>query len=287
MLKAKKDISDRQGYNNMPISKKTINYQHSHQGIIDNKQLSAIGEYNNIIDIARQEAINIINNAQAQADSIIEDANEQLIQTQQQALDLLHQVEAQNITKVEETQIQIDLMLSDATGSVQNIIDNSEQTTSKAVWANAQDLIGKLEQERLFLYDNTQQIIKSILAKIVKKITVDLDSQSKMHILAGQIFDKAREVELATLYFSAKDFSELPQFNIPQGWRVDKDMMLESGSCRLVGSGGEWKTSINIIERKILQAIECDEEFFDNKSVKKDIDIDTKDDSDEIEKDIS
>jgi HrpE/YscL/FliH and V-type ATPase subunit E len=243
----------------MPISKKTIECKHAHSGIINNQQLADIGEYNNILAIARQESINIVNTAQEQANNLIEDANEQLSQTQQQALDLLQQVEAQNNAQIAETQAKIDAMLSEATGSVQDIIDNSEQTTSKAVWANAQDLIAKLEQERIFLYDNTQQIIKSILSKIVHKITVDLDTQSKLHILAGQIFDKAREVELATLYFSAKDFADLPQFNIPQGWKVDKDMMLESGSCRLVGAGGEWKTSINIIERKILTAIECDE----------------------------
>jgi hypothetical protein len=243
----------------MPISKKTIDYTSASHDILNNDQLADIGEYNRILDLARQQALVIIQTGELEAATIIEQAQAELNQHQEQALDLLQQVEAQNTQKISETQVTIEAMLNEATGSVQNIIDNSEQTTSKAVWEKAQDLIAKLEQERASFYSNAQDVIKFSLVQIIKKITTDLDMQSKMHILAGQIFDKAREVEIATLYFSAKDFTDLPQFNIPQGWKVDKDIMLESGACRLVGAGGEWKTSINIIERKILQAFECNE----------------------------
>jgi vacuolar-type H+-ATPase subunit H len=269
----------------MPISKKTINYGASYdKNILNNKDLALIGYHNDIINIAHKKAQDIINQANIEANQIIEDANNELATIQQHGIDLLQQVQYKNNGDIEDTQSTINKMLSDAKGSVHEILTNSEQIASKEVWDKACDLINSLEITQEQFYINADKIIKSLLASMIKKLTSNIDIQNKMHILASQVFEKAKEVEHATLFFSTNDFEHLPNLHIPQTWKIEKDLMLDDGWCKLVGAGGEWKTSIYLIERKMLEAINYNiEQEIDDLTTTIDDEVSLFDDHEDIE----
>jgi F0F1-type ATP synthase membrane subunit b/b' len=220
--------------------------------IINNNQLHQIEEYNNIIDYSRHQAQNIIDEAQIQANNTIEHAN-------QQAEHILKVTNNNVQSHLQQTQTDIQNMLAAANEQVQDILVNSQQRAAQEVWGKAAQLIEVLEQAHKQFYNNTQDIIQSILASIIKKLTSNLDLQDKMHVLVEQVFAKAKEVEYATLFLNSYDFKHRPEFHIPDTWKIEKDNMLEKGAIRLVGAGGEWKTSIKLIENKMLEAIAYDE----------------------------
>ena len=227
----------------------SLNGHKPFHNIITNRQIAEIEEYNNILALAHHQAQIIIDNANLEANNIVSHANEQ-------AQYILNTTNNECENKLQEMQHTTQNMLSEAQHQVQDILTNSEQKATQEVWKHAQDLVNNLEQAQQKFYEHTHDLIKSILAAIIKKLTSNLDVQDRMQIIVQQVFAKAQEIEYATLFFSPKDFEHLPSFHIPQNWKLEKDNMLAEGLCRLVGAGGEWKTSISLIERKILEAID-------------------------------
>lgn len=251
----------------MTFIKKRLNlngYQPFHN-IITNRQIAEIEEYNNIIALAHHQAQNIIDNANLEANNIVSHANKQA----KYILDIANS-ECEN--RLVEMTHRTQTMLGDAGHQVQDILLNSEQKATKDVWNHAQQLISSLEQTHQQFYQHTHELIKGILASIIKKLTSNLEVQDRMQIIVHQVFAKAQEVEYASLFFNPKDFEKLPSLHIPQNWKLEKDNMLEQGLCRLVGAGGEWKTSIALIEHKIIEAIEYNS---DNNHIQNDYQVDT------------
>jgi len=227
----------------------SLNGHQPFHNIITNKQINEIEEYNNIISLAYQQAQGILDNANLEANNIIEHANQQA----QNILTLSQQEAEHKIANADEHTKNI---IAEAEDKVQDIVDNSEQKATLEVWDKAADLINNLERAHNEFYIHTNDLIKNILATIIKRLTSSLDVQDKMQVLVTQVFAKAQEIEYATLFFNFSDFEQLPNLHIPMNWKVEKDNMLDKGWCRLVGAGGEWKTSIALIERKILESIE-------------------------------
>jgi vacuolar-type H+-ATPase subunit E/Vma4 len=237
----------------MSLIKKKIlldNYT-AYDKVIDNHTLNQIENYNNILDMANFKAEQIINQALEAKQKLLDEAN-------QEAQNILYEAEQQSTTNLEQSTIQIEKMIAVANEKVQDIIVNSEQRTRQEVWEQASNLIDSLNSTKQEFYDNTQDLIDNIIKVIIKKLTTDLDTQDKMRVLVAQVFEKAKEIEVATLFFNPKDFEILPTLHIPHTWKVEKDIMLDAGWCRLVGAGGEWKTSIAFIERKIIQSLNLD-----------------------------
>jgi len=223
-------------------------YQPFHS-VINNQQIAQIEEYNNILSLARHQAQAMLDNANLEANNIITHANEQ-------AGHILETTNNECAEKLEQTNLTVQTMISDAEHQVQDILLNSEQKATQEVWNHAKHLINNLEQAHQQFYEHTHDLVKNILAVIIKKLTSNLEVQDRMQIIVHQVFAKAQEIEYATLFFNPKDFEKLPSLHIPQNWKLEKDIMLEQGLCRLVGAGGEWKTSIHLIEQKMLEAID-------------------------------
>ena len=235
----------------MTFIKKTfsLNGYKPYSKIITNEQINQIQEYNDILAKAVQDAQNIQEYAQIEANNIIEQAN-------QQAQNILDKVEQHQQHILQQANQKASNLLEQAKHDVQDILTNSEHRATQEVWNKAEHLIQSLEKTHKQFYEQTEHIIKNILAVIIKKLTSNTDTQSQMQILVSQVFEKAKEVEYATLFFNPQDYEYLPTFYIPQTWKIEKDIMMDKGWCRLVGAGGEWKTSIALIERKMLEAIE-------------------------------
>jgi F0F1-type ATP synthase membrane subunit b/b' len=227
----------------------SLNGHKPFHNIITNQQIAEIAEYNNILSLARHQAQIIIDNANLEANNIVSHANEQ-------AQYILNTTNTECENKLQGMHFTTQNMLSEAEHQVQDILTNSEQKATQEVWNHASELINNLEQTHNKFYEHTHDLIKSILAVIIKKLTSNLEVQDRMQVIVEQVFAKAKEIEYATLFFSPKDFEHLPSFHIPQNWKLEKDNMLAEGLCRLVGAGGEWKTSITLIERKILETID-------------------------------
>jgi F0F1-type ATP synthase membrane subunit b/b' len=258
----------------------SLNGHKPFHNIVTNQQIAEIEEYNNILALARHQAQSILDNANLEANNIVNHANEQ----SQYILDTTNS-ECEN--KLQEMQYTTQNMLSEAEHQVQDILTNSEQKATQEVWSHAGELINNLEQAHKKFYEHTHDLIKSILATIIKKLTSNLDVQDRMQVIVQQVFAKAQEIEYATLFFSPKDFENLPSFHIPQNWKLEKDNMLAEGLCRLVGAGGEWKTSITLIERKILEAIDYNKDTSelyqtDNKQISNEYESDNKEPKNEI-----
>lgn len=230
----------------------SLNAHKPYGKIIDNIQLMHIQEYNNIIAFANQQAQNIIAEAQIEANNIIEHAN-------QQAEQILEITTTKTNHQIQEAKLNVQNMLSEANDQVKDILINSEHRATQEVWEQAKQLIEALQHINNQFYTNTEGLIQGILATIIKKLTSNLELQDKMQVLVNQIFNKAKDVEYATLFFNPNDYENCPEFHIPSTWKIEKDNMLESGEVRLVGAGGEWKTSIKLIEDKMLAAVNHDE----------------------------
>jgi F0F1-type ATP synthase membrane subunit b/b' len=257
----------------------SLNGHKPFHNIITNQQIAEIEEYNNILALAHHQAQTIIDNANLEANNIMQHANEQA----QYILDTTN-TECDN--KRLDTEYAVKNMLSEAEHQVKDILTNSEHKATQEVWSYAQELINNLEQEHKKFYEHTHDLIKSILATIIKKLTSNLEVQDRMQIIVQQVFAKAQEIEYATLFFSPKDFENLPSFHIPQNWKLEKDNMLAEGLCRLVGAGGEWKTSITLIERKILEAIDYNDtsELYqnDNNNISNEYELDSENPENEL-----
>lgn len=223
----------------------------AYAAVIDNHTLNQLENYNSIIDKANFKAKQIINQALEEKQKLLDESN-------QQAHNILDEAKQQSNANLEQTTAQVAQMIEAANKQVEDIIANSEQRTKQEVWNQAKELIDALNSTKQEFYTNTQDLIDNIIKVIIKKLTTDLDTQSKMQVLVTQIFEKAKEIEEATLFFNPQDFELLPTLHIPHTWKVEKDIMLDIGWCRLVGAGGEWKTSITFIERKILQSLNLD-----------------------------
>jgi vacuolar-type H+-ATPase subunit E/Vma4 len=226
----------------------SLNGHKPYDKVITNTQIGEIAKYNNILSKAWQHSQAIEEESQLQINTKIEEANTK-------ASEILDLAQAKQEEIIFEATQKAQQMIQQAEYSVQDILTNSEHRASQEVWDKAEELILSLEQAHQKFYENGEELLNSILVSIIKKLTSNLELQDKMQVLVSQVFDKAKEVEYATLYFNAQDFEHLPSFRIPQTWKVEKDIMLDKGWCRLVGAGGEWKTSIALIERKLLQAI--------------------------------
>jgi F0F1-type ATP synthase membrane subunit b/b' len=263
----------------------SLNGHKPFHNIITNQQIAEIEEYNNILALARHQAQTIIDNANLEANNIVNHANEQ-------SQYILNTTNTECENKLQEMQYTTQNMLSEAEHQVQDILTNSEHKATQEVWNHAGELINNLEQAHKKFYEHTHDLIKSILATIIKKLTSNLDVQDRMQVIVQQVFAKAQEIEYATLFFSPKDFENLPSFHIPQNWKLEKDNMLAEGLCRLVGAGGEWKTSITLIERKILEAIDYNKETselyqIDNKQISNEYESDNKETGIEAIKEIT
>jgi len=227
----------------------SLNGQQPFHNIITNQQIAEIAEYNNILALAHHQAQAIIDNANLEANNILSHANEQ-------AQHILDTTTTECNNRTQEVEYTTQNMLEAANLQVQDILNNSEKKATQEVWSYAQELVEGLEEANKKFHENTHDLIKGILATIIKKLTSNLEIQDKMQIIVHQVFAKAQEIEFATLFFNPKDFEKLPSLHIPQNWKLEKDNMLDQGLCRLVGAGGEWKTSIALIERKMLEAID-------------------------------
>jgi len=237
----------------MSLIKKKIlldNYT-AYDKVIDNHTLNQIENYNNILDTANFKANQILNQALEDKEKLLDEAN-------QEAQNILYEAQQQSSTNLKQTTLHIEQLIAAANDKVQDIIVNSEQRTRQEVWDQAIELIDALNNTKQEFYTNTQDLIDNIIKVIIKKLTTDLETQDKMRVLVAQVFEKAKEIEIATLFFNPKDFENLPSLHIPHTWKVEKDIMLDAGWCRLVGAGGEWKTSIAFIERKIIQSLNLD-----------------------------
>jgi vacuolar-type H+-ATPase subunit E/Vma4 len=219
--------------------------------VLDNNTLSQIENYNDILESANFKAKQILNQAIQHKQQILDTAN-------QEAQNIVYEAQQQASENLDRNNQAVQSMLEAANDQVEDILINSEQRANQDVWSKASELINALNHANQVFYTNTQELINNLIKTIIKKLTTDLDTQSKMHILSTQIFEKAKEIEVATLFFNPKDFEELPSLHIPHTWKVEKDLMLDSGWCRLVGAGGEWKTSIAFIERKIIEGLKLD-----------------------------
>ncbi|MET0466865.1 MAG: HrpE/YscL family type III secretion apparatus protein [Chitinophagaceae bacterium] len=236
----------------MTFIKKTfsLNGYKPYNKIITNEIIQQIQEYNDILAKATQDAQSVQEYAQIQANNIIEQAN-------QKAKNILDTVEQHQQKILQQANQEANDLLQQAKHDVQDILTNSEHRAAQEVWDKAAELIQSLEQAHNKFYEHTEVLIQDILTDIIKKLTSNNDTQSQMQILVSQVFEKAKEVEYATLFFSPQDYEDLPTFHIPHTWKIEKDIMMDKGWCRLVGAGGEWKTSITLIERTLLQAIEA------------------------------
>ncbi len=217
--------------------------------VIDNKQLHQIATYQSILSLAQQDAQVIIDSARIEANQIVEQAN-------QSANDIINHAEKYQHDITQESEQKAHSLLEDANAQVVDIISNSEQNAAQQVWQEAQQLLEQLQQAHDYFYVQTQDLVKGLLATIIKRLTQNLSVQERMYILVDQVFAKAKDIEYASLFFSPKDFESLPKFHIPQTWKVEKDNMLDVGWVKLVGAGGEWKTSITSIQSKILKSID-------------------------------
>lgn len=245
------------------IKKKiTLNGNKPFHNIITNRQIAEIEDYNNIIALANHQAQNILDNANLEANTIITKANEK-------AQYILDKTNLECEQKSKEVESLTRNMLNEAQHQVQDILLNSEKKATQEVWNHAQNLIANLEHTHSQFYNHTHDLIKGILAAIIKKLTSNLEVQDRMQIIVHQVFAKAQEIEYATLFFNPKDFEKLPELHIPQNWKLEKDNMLSEGLCRLVGAGGEWKTSIALIEDKMLEAIDYSSENEDTNTSQK------------------
>lgn len=234
------------------IKKKfSLNDYIAYDKVLDNKTLKQIEEYNNILLMAQKKHQEIVNNAMAEKRVILANAN-------QQAQEILYTAQQTASENLEKNTANIENMLAVANEQVQDIILNSKQRASEEIWDKANDLLQALNQEREQFYTHTFDLIEDTIKAIIKKLTTNLDVQDKMHVLVNQLFEKAKEVQNATLFFNPDDFDNLPSLHIPQNWCVEKDITMDKGWCRLVGAGGEWKTSIALIERKIIQSLNVD-----------------------------
>jgi hypothetical protein len=217
--------------------------------IIDNKQLYGIDQYHSILSLAQQDAQNIIDAAHIEANQMIEHAN-------QNAHDIVNRAEEYQASVIQDAEQNAQTLLQNANEQVIDIISNSEHNAAQQVWDQAQHMIEQLQNAHDHFYEQTKDLVKGLLATIIKRLTQNLTVQERMYILVDQVFEKAKNIEYATLFFSAKDFQNLPEFHIPQTWKIEKDNMLDVGWVKLVGAGGEWKTSITSIQSKILKAID-------------------------------
>jgi HrpE/YscL/FliH and V-type ATPase subunit E len=217
--------------------------------IIDNKQLYGIDQYHSILSLAQQDAQNIIDAAHIEANQMIEHAN-------QNAHDIVNRAEEYQASVIQDAEQNAQTLLQNANEQVIDIISNSEHNAAQQVWDQAQHMIEQLQNAHNHFYEQTKDLVKGLLATIIKRLTQNLTVQERMYILVDQVFEKAKNIEYATLFFSAKDFQNLPEFHIPQTWKIEKDNMLDVGWVKLVGAGGEWKTSITSIQSKILKAID-------------------------------
>jgi uncharacterized protein YlaN (UPF0358 family) len=219
--------------------------------VIDNHTLKQIEHYNNILDTANFKANQIMTQA-------LQDKQRLLDEAEQEAQNILYTAQQQSSANLEQSSANIQEMIKAANDKVQDIIVNSEQRARQEVWDQAKELLEALNNSKQQFYTNTQDLIDNLIKVIIKKLTTDLDTQAKMQVLTAQIFEKAKEIETATLFFNPQDFEVLPSLHIPHTWKIEKDIMLDIGWCRLVGAGGEWKTSIAFIQRKIIQALNLD-----------------------------
>lgn len=229
--------------------------------VVTNQQIGEIDQYNDILAKAWQHVQSIDEQAQLNVNQTIEDANNQA----QSILDLAYQKQEKILQQASE---QAKTMLEEAEYNVQDILVNSEHRVTQEIWNKAQELIDALERTQQQFYTHSEEILKSILATIIKKLTSNIEVQDRMQILVSQVFEKAKDVEYATLFFNPQDYENLPTFHIPQTWKIEKDIMLDKGWCRLVGAGGEWKTSIALIERKMLESVEYKSQDTDSQTAK-------------------
>lgn len=234
------------------IKKKILldNYA-AYDKVIDNHTLNQIENYNNIIDTANFKANQIINQALEEKQKLLDQAN-------QEAQNILYEAQQQSNANLEQSTAHIEKMIAAANEKVEDIIVNSEHRAKQEIFNQASGLLDALNSAKQEFYTNTQALMDNIIKVIIKKLTTDLDAQNQMHVLVTQIFEKAKEIEAATLFFNPHDFELLPTLHIPHTWKIEKDIMLDIGWCRLVGAGGEWKTSIAFIERKIIQTLNLD-----------------------------
>lgn len=219
--------------------------------VIDNRTLNQLEDYRNIIQSAKFEYEQILNQAQIDKQQILDEAN-------QEAQEILYNAQQQANENLEANTKNVEKMLQVANEQVEDIIKNSEQRTSDLVLDQAKDLLDSLNEAKQQFYTHTFELINDTLKLIIKKLTTNLDVQDKMHVIVNQVFDKAKEVSEAILYFNPEDFENLPKLHIPQTWKIDKDITMDKGWCRLVGAGGEWKTSISLVERKLLESLNLD-----------------------------
>lgn len=234
-------IKNQAPQNNVQSNLNNLNNQNIY--ILKNNLKPFIEQHQLLIELAEKRAKKIIADADLYAKKIRAKAQKE-------------SDEKQSLLK-----INMQSLITSTKEQTKELKQNASLEAKQEVFEQAIELLASLNDAKQAYFNQNTDFFKKNLLSLINILTSKIDAKNRLELLADHVLEKAKGLEDAILYFHSSDFENLPEIDLPLGWKILASNEVKVNSCKLFAQGSEWIADFDSLEDLLKKPFEPKQDF--------------------------